>query len=75
MRGFGVVAEGGFALCYSSKVVVGCYLIIDLLCYFFGKNIIEDAASIISVTTLAILSLHFFSRMKRNEAKKNPVEA
>ena len=24
MRGFGVVAEGGFALCYSFKVAVGC---------------------------------------------------
>jgi hypothetical protein len=38
MRGFGMVAEGGFALCYSFKVVVGCYLIIDLLCYFFGAK-------------------------------------
>ncbi len=58
-----------FAIVLRSLLTISCFR------YFFGKNIIEDAASIISVATLAILSLHFFSRMKRNEAKKNPVEA
>jgi hypothetical protein len=58
-----------FAIALRSLLTISCFR------YFFGKKIIEDAAFIISVTTLAILSLHFFSRMKRNEAKKNPVEA